>query len=279
MRRKAHKRSNAAFTLIELLVVISIIALLLSVLLPSLQKAKEAARKTLCLSNMRQIGIATQTYGNDYKYIWQTDRVFGDGRGNYVTFTEKAATWQFINHGLVYKLNYIEDPEVFYCPSDKAHNYKDYKERYPTSYQSQSGLSPEDRIIRASYLSRAFNLSKSQIPTDRGRLDESLFSIRAKEPIRSYQMAPNLCLLSDRWTYSTAGVHSKVLYNAMYADGHVASVRDNEGYITALGSMNTYDTEPRYSDAVSKMIDIYGPMATSLGWKVGWFVFDDGKVK
>ena len=51
-------RKNKAFTLIELLVVISIIALLLAILMPSLQKAKEAGMRAVCLSNLHQLAIA-----------------------------------------------------------------------------------------------------------------------------------------------------------------------------------------------------------------------------
>ena len=63
------KKSVKGFTLIELLVVISIIALLLAILLPALNRVKEQAKQTRCLANLKQIGVAMHAYASDYEYL------------------------------------------------------------------------------------------------------------------------------------------------------------------------------------------------------------------
>jgi len=67
----SHRKRRGGFTLIELLVVIAIIALLIGILLPALGEARRTGKLTLCISNMKQLGVATGSYGADY-----TSRIF-----------------------------------------------------------------------------------------------------------------------------------------------------------------------------------------------------------
>ena len=107
-RNQLKLRVFSAFTLIELLVVIAIIGLLASMLLPTLSKAKERAKRTQCLSQVRQIQLAIQMYADDHD-DYLPPRSYQSG-----------AVW------MDRMQSYHQNPSVLRCPMDRGETRTSY---------------------------------------------------------------------------------------------------------------------------------------------------------
>jgi prepilin-type N-terminal cleavage/methylation domain-containing protein/prepilin-type processing-associated H-X9-DG protein len=122
--RLPHRGARRAFTLIELLVVIAVIAILAALLFPVFSKARESARKTGCLSNLKQMGLAVTLYLQDYDETYPMNR-FADALHPAGACTAPSSTGppedDLQGSSLNWKravLPYVKSIPVYQCPSN-----------------------------------------------------------------------------------------------------------------------------------------------------------------
>lgn len=118
--------TRKAFTLIEIIVVIAIIAILAAILFPVFATAREKARQTACVSNMKQLGLALMQYAEDY------DELFPGGNST----SQGSTGWA----GQIY--SYVKSVGVYRCPDDAnvgSGNWTSYAINQNLSVQTVSG--------------------------------------------------------------------------------------------------------------------------------------------
>jgi prepilin-type N-terminal cleavage/methylation domain-containing protein len=162
-------KRKEGFTLVELLVVISIIALLMAVLLPALNKAREAAKRVVCASNLKQIGVAIIAYSADtdlLPFYGGYDPSFSgvfkvassdaskDELHPYAAYRADKLPWGDNTYATppvpmkmacLFERNYVGDGKVFYCPSNTSpsYMYKSYTKPLAPNTSSRWGTLPQ----------------------------------------------------------------------------------------------------------------------------------------
>jgi len=237
--------SSRAFTLIELLVVIAIIGILASLLAVGLSSAKEKGKSARCISNLRQIGLATTMYAdeNDDRFHHVAGRIPDEGQ-----WTANPWTSQMLapNHpsaywGVAYSHYLSGTKEVFRCPS--ARQVDEWREEglpYPASFWLNSTYGINRHVITpfdpgVSGPLKITNLKSAEttiLAQDAAEQrmegpDDSLGLFPGQpEILRQWRFPPFQALYPEREMWLEWYRHSKRC-NTLWVAGHVSSIRFN----------------------------------------------------
>lgn len=225
------KLGPRGFTLIELLVVIAIIAILAAILFPIFVRAKISAARSTCISNLKQLGTAAQTYADQFNGYYPTTRnnpnalhwPFGDWNDGHPLYGNR-------NLGLRALVPYVKNKKVFFCPSNVFFSIKGYK------YYWQPGNYFAGYCYWGRYILTGSGgvelLGEKQVAVNTGRY-------------------PNTLLISDMITgggglgWNSHDYNSMEGGNLLYNDGHV---------------------KWKWSKQMKLLITITGPPAVNFYW-------------
>jgi len=201
MTEQIPRRSRSGFTLVELLVVIAIIGMLVALLLPAVQYAREAGRSTQCKSNLRQIGLALDQYIDKQ-----------GPRGKFPYAARMPVTLNPSHQPPLYKVlaSYTEDNrEIFHCPSDRLlqENATEVDGVIYETYYGQEGLSYEYPDTKLA------NMTREQVRLDRRIRGDGTTTYNERSSTRAFIV------------YDYEGFHGSKdqdgSRNYLYLDGHV----------------------------------------------------------
>ena len=215
-----------AFTLLELLVVIAIIAILAALLLPALSKAKERAWRVKCMSNLRQIGVATIIYCDDNNGNLPTGHWATPWPGeNTVTTANMLALGYPVGIGILMNNGNLPiAPGVAYCPSRRT---------------------DPDRFTAAGYYGFGFDSWKVLTPADNSVYVEGSYTFIG--PRKMTWTNETFCVTADvffkdtgpdgvtRGTfYGAPKCHGGGYYNTLFSDNSIRKFVDRTNYFAGL---------------------------------------------
>lgn len=205
---------RTGFTLIELLVVIAIIAILAAILFPVFARAREKARQSSCMSNLKQIGLALSAYTVDYDEKFVFDYyAYGAGISPGTGVMTNPLCW------VAPTAPYIKNTQIFRCPSGTGAN--------PLSYWSCGGLFRDKNgaaVSQASIISPAGSIYLYD-DLDGATRDTSVF--------RPFWQNNTTYTATTSFSTTRKPPHNEGI-NALYVDGHVKFRKLQEFYTEAL---------------------------------------------
>ena len=219
------------FTLIELLVVIAIIAILAAILFPVFAQAREKARQTSCLSNLKQLGTACQLYVDDYDETFPKNYIIGTAAGDpnnpYDLWTFNQV-WDANNVGRSWGgciFPYVKNMKLYVCPSAPKATGADAP--FDWKYVTGDNYIGNSSYYFSYYMQTHPDLASLQNPSAQAAFYDSGYTrgFWAVYPIAN--SGDSIATITWNWAGTTmpdAGVGSSKLHNGggnfCFADGH-----------------------------------------------------------